>query len=105
MKYLIAALVMISTAQAATLYFEDGSSVDVPEGSSVYVSPVQPFVFTVFESEVFELQALEPAASVVEECTEESGLTFGGSSTTSCEEVVETPEEECDQLTFGGSGC
>ena len=95
-----------AVVSAETLYFEDGTSIEVPEGSNVYVSPGTLWEFTTFESDTFRLQAVEPAASVVEVC--DDGLTFGGDSG-QCEEEVEVvedePEQECDELTFGGSGC
>lgn len=90
---------------AATLYFDDGSFVEVPVGHRVYVSLNTVWGFTRFNEGGFDLRPLEEAASVVEECTAENGLTFGGESFV-CEEVVKTPEEEesCDDLGFG-HGC
>ncbi len=90
---------------AATLYFDDGSSIEVPVGHKVYVSTDIVWQFTRFNSGGFDIRPLEEAASVVEECTKENGLTFGGGSAV-CEEVIETPEEEetCDGLGFG-HGC
>jgi hypothetical protein len=98
---------VISTADSATLYFDDGSSVDIPAGSKVYVNPGVVWQFTRFNERGFDIRPLEPVASVEEQC---AGLTFGGDSVV-CEEVVEVSEEtqeskeSCeDQLGFG-HGC
>lgn len=90
---------------AATLYFDDGSSIEVPVGHKVYVSTGTVWQFTRFNAGGFDIRPLEEAASVVEECTQENAFTFGGGSVV-CSEVIETPEEEtCDgQLGFG-HGC
>lgn len=90
---------------AATLYFDDGSSIEVPIGHKVYVSTGTVWQFTRFNAGGFDIRPLEEAASVVEECTEDSGLTFGGDSVV-CEEVIETPEEEsCEDSLGFGHGC
>lgn len=108
MKKTLAVLLSVLSLNlsAATLYFDDGSSIEVPVGHKVYVSSGVVWRFTRFSADGFDLRPLEEAASVVEECTgSNGGLTFGGDSVV-CEEVVETPEEEScqDQLGFG-HGC
>lgn len=94
-----------SSVAAETLYLSDGTEIEVPVGSKVYVSDVPLWKFTKFDAEGFDIRSQPEVAAVVEQCTD-GGLTFGGSSVV-CEEVFETPEEEgvCDELTFGGSGC
>jgi hypothetical protein len=107
MKKTLAVLLSVLSLNlsAATLYFDDGSSIEVPVGHKVYVSSGVVWSFTRFNAGGFDIRPLEEAASVEEECTQENGFTFGGGSVV-CEEVVETPEEEScqDQLGFG-HGC
>ncbi|MDB2596641.1 hypothetical protein N9Y23_10025 [Pseudomonadales bacterium] len=100
----IAAVAM--NVPAAELYTADGDVINVPEGSSVYISDAPVFKFTRFEPEGFDLRPLSPAV-VVEEVCVDGGFTFGGSSEVCTEEVVveEEEAEECDAFTFGGSGC
>jgi len=107
MKKTLAILLSILSLNlsAATLYFDDGSSIEVPVGHKVYVSLNTVWEFTRFNAGGFDLRPVEEAASVVEECVQTDGFTFGGNSVV-CEEVVKTPEEEesCDSLGFG-HGC
>jgi len=107
MKKTLAILLSILSLNlsAATLYFDDGSSIEVPVGHKVYVSSGAVWRFTRFSADGFDIRPLEEAASVVEECVQTDGFTFGGNSVV-CEEVVKTPEEEesCDGLGFG-HGC
>jgi len=106
----IAAVIFFTfSAQAAELYTENGDVIVVPEGSKVYVSDAPVFKFTLFSAEGFDLRPLTPVVEVEEVCVD-GGFTFGGSSEVCTEEViVEEPVEEeveqCDSLTFGGSGC
>ena len=106
----IAAVVFFTfSAQAAELYTENGDVIVVPEGSKVYVSNAPVFKFTLFSAEGFDLRPLTPVVEVEEVCVD-GGFTFGGGSEVCTEEViVEEPVEEeveqCDSLTFGGSGC
>lgn len=104
---LVALAAVAMSVSSAELYTEDGDVIHVPEGSSVYVSDAPVFKFTRFEPEGFDLRPVAPAV-VVEEVCVDGGFTFGGSSEVCHEEVVveEVEEaEECDGLTFGGSGC
>lgn len=80
---------------AATLYFADGSSIEVPVGHKVYVTRSTVWEFTRFNAGGFDIRPVEEAAFVVEECAQSAGLTFGGGSVV-CEEVVEMPEEETE---------
>ena len=98
----IAAVAM--NVPAAELYTADGDVINVPEGSSVYISDAPVFKFTRFEPEGFDLRPISPAV-VVEEVCVDGGFTFGGSSEVCHEEVVVEEVEECDALTFGGAGC
>ena len=106
----IAAVIFFTfSAQAAELYTENGDVIVVPEGSKVYVSDAPVFKFTLFSAEGFDLRPLTPVVEVEEVCVD-GGFTFGGGSEVCTEEViVEEPVEEeveqCDSLTFGGSGC
>jgi len=93
------------TASAAELYLEDGTVIDLPVGSKVYVDEGTVWSFTRFDEGGFDIRPLTPLVEVTEVC-QDSGFTFGGSSTV-CEEeevVVEEETEECDSFTFGGSG-
>ena len=103
---LITGILLSGLASADTLYLEDGTTIDLPVGSKLYVSEGTVWEFTRFNEGGFDIRPLSPVVEIVEVCEDE--LTFGGISTV-CEEevVVEEPEEteECDSLTFGGSGC
>lgn len=114
---LIAAALTASVgATASTIYFDDGSTLDLPVGSKVYVTKRTVWEFTRFNEGGFDIRPLLPVVEVEESCTASDGLTFGGSSYV-CEEVLTVTEEEevvevevevedeaCDVLTFGG-GC
>ena len=108
----ILAVFFCINATAATLYLDDGSTLDLPVGSQVYVSEGTVWEFTRFNEGGFDIRPLLPRVEVEESCTTSNGLTFGGSSYV-CEEVLivteedeEEPEEvTCDGFTFGGSGC
>ena len=107
MKSLVLALLLTASAtQAATLYLDDGTQLDLPVGSRVYVSEGQLWGFTRFNEGGFDIRALVPTVEVTESCTEDTGFTFGGGSYACTEEVVVPEEvaEECDGFTFGG-GC
>lgn len=106
-SFILALLLTASATQAATLYLNDGTQLDLPVGSRVYVSEGQLWEFTRFNEGGFDIRALVPTVEVTESCTEDTGFTFGGGSYVCTEEVV-VPEEEaepadCD-FTFGG-GC
>ena len=106
-NFLLGLLLTASATQAATLYLDDGTQIDLPVGARVYVSEGQVWEFTRFNEGGFDIRALVPTVAVTETCVG-GGLTFGGASEECTEEVVvEEPEEEtaeCDSLTFGG-GC
>ena len=97
-------------ALAAEVYLEDGTVIDIPVGSRLYITDRPAWTFTRFNEGGFDIRPVEPTVEVTEVC--QDGLTFGGNSGI-CEELVtielpETPEEEeeaCDGFTFGGSGC
>jgi len=108
-----AALTASVGATASTIYFDDGSTIDLPVGSKVYVTEGSVWEFTRFNEGGFDIRPLLPTAEVEESCTTSNGLTFGGASYV-CEEVLTVTEEEesvevedeseaCD-FTFGG-GC
>lgn len=111
MKSLVLALLLTASAtQAATLYLDDGTQLDLPVGSKVYVSEGQLWGFTRFNEGGFDIRPSRPFVEVTEQCTEETGLTFGGNSAV-CSEVVEVIEPEVEEaeaadcdFTFGG-GC
>ena len=88
---------VISTAKAQTIYFEDGSTYDLAEGESVYVSGGRVFEFTRFQPTDMQLKALEPMVAPGEaagpclafgygECVEES-------TETNFQEVIEALTE------------
>ena len=95
-----------AAVSAETIYFQDGTALEVPVGSSVYITEGTVWEYTRFDDEGMDLRPVEANASVVEVCQSDDGFTFGGSSQ-SCSEGVEVPEqvEECEGFTFGGSGC
>jgi len=102
MKALTFLLALVAfTASAAEIYLADGTVIDLPVGSKVYVEENTAWTFTRFNASGFDLRPLTPVVEVVEVC-QDSSLTFGGSSVDCEEEVI--VEEECDALTFGGSG-
>ena len=107
MKALTFLLVLVAfTASAAELYLEDGTVIDLPVGSKVYVNDNTVWSFTRFDEGGFDIRPLTPLVEVTEVC-QDSGLTFGGGSVVCEEEVVveeEEAEEACDGFTFGGSG-
>ena len=90
-SFVLALLLTASATQAATLYLDDGTQLDLPVGSKVYVSEGQLFEFTLFSSEGFDIRPTDPAIVVTEECSEETGFTFGGDSVV-CAEVVEVTD-------------
>lgn len=107
---IILAFAAFSKAQAATLYLDDGTEIDLAVGSKVYITDVPVWRFTKFDEGGFDLRPIVPTVEVTEFCVDD-GFTFGGASTTCDEEVVvdepvEEDETECspDGLTFGG-GC
>ena len=109
-NFVLALLLTASATHAATLYLNDGTQLDLPAGSRVYISEGQLWEFTRFNEGGFDIRALVPTIEVTERCTRETGLTFGGGSYSCSEEVVVEPEpeeetEECDGLTFGGGEC
>lgn len=109
-SFILALLLTASATQAATLYLDDGTQLDLPVGSRVYVSEGQLWEFTRFNEGGFDIRPLVPNVEVTESCTRNTGLTFGGGSYVCTEEVVVAPEpeeeaEECDGLTFGGGEC
>lgn len=99
----VAVAVLCAAVSAETIYFEDGTSLNVPAGSGVYIQSGAAWRYTRFDADGMHLERMEPDAKVVEVC-EEAEMTFGGSSQ-ECVEVVETPPVECDELTFGAYGC
>ena len=106
MKALTFLLVLVAfTASAAELYLEDGTVINLPVGSKVYVEENTVWSFTRFDEGGFDIRPLTPLVEVTEVC-QDSGLTFGGGSVVCEEEVVveEEAEEACDGFTFGGSG-
>ena len=105
MKALTFLLVLVAfTASAAELYLEDGTVINLPVGSKVYVNDNTVWSFTRFDEGGFDIRPLTPLVEVTEVC-QDSGFTFGGGSVVCTEEVVvEEEAEECDSLTFGGSG-
>ena len=105
-SFILALLLTASATQAATLYLNDGTQLDLPVGSRVYVSEGQLWKFTRFNEGGFDIRALVPTVEVTESCTEDTGFTFGGGSYACTEEVVvpeETEPADCG-LNFGG-GC
>lgn len=106
MKALTFLLALVAfTASAAELYLEDGTVINLPVGSKVYVNDNTVWSFTRFDEGGFDIRPLTPLVEVTEVC-QDSGLTFGGVSVVCEEEVVveEEAEEACDGFTFGGSG-
>ena len=101
---LAAATLMAATANATTIYFDNGDYYDLKEGEEVYVSKGRVWEFTKFQANDLRIQSLEPVVDPSEQCS--AGLTFGGSSCVTNEPEVEEVEETsaCDGLTFGG-GC
>lgn len=101
---LAAAMMAATTANATTIYFDNGDYYDLKEGEEVYVSKGRVWEFTKFQANDLRIQSLEPVADPSEQCS--TGLTFGGSSCVTSEPEVEEVEETsvCDGLTFGG-GC
>lgn len=105
MKALTFLLALVAfTASAAEIYLEDGTVINLPVGSKVYVDQNTVWTFSRFNEGGFDIRPLTPLVEVTEVC-QDSGFTFGGDSVVCEEEVVVTEEtEECDSLTFGGSG-
>ena len=106
MKALTFLLALVAfTASAAELYLQDGTVIDLPVGSKVYVDDNTVWTFTRFDEGGFDIRPLTPIVEVTEVCVD-GGFTFGGSSAVCEEEVVveEEETEECDPFTFGGSG-
>lgn len=105
MKALTFLLALVAfNVTAAEIYLADGTVIDLPVGSKVYVEENTVWTFTRFDKGGFDLRPLTPIVEVKEVCVY-SGFTFGGNSV-DCEEevVVEEEAEECDPFTFGGSG-
>lgn len=103
MKALTFLLALVAfTASAAELYLEDGTVINLPVGSKVYVDQNTVWTFSRFDVGGFDIRPLSPVVEVTEVCLDNS-LTFGGDSAV-CEEEVIIETEECDALTFGGSG-
>ena len=107
MKKLIATIAALTAlnVSAATLYLDDGTQIDLPVGSRVYIDEGTLWSFTRFESGAFDIRAKVPTIEVGEQC--QDGFTFGGNSGI-CEEVVEVQVEPVDEscgdgFTFGGS--
>lgn len=102
MKALTFLLALVAfTASAAEIYLQDGTVIDLPVGSKVYVEEDTAWTFTRFDQGGFDIRPLTPVVEVTEVCVDDS-FTFGGDSAACEEEVI--VEEECDVLTFGGSG-
>ena len=102
LAFLLALVVFNVTA--AEIYLADGTVIDLPVGSKVYVEENTVWTFTRFDEGGFDIRPLTPVVEVTEVCVDNS-LTFGGNSAV-CEEEVIVEEEECDPFTFGGSiGC
>jgi hypothetical protein len=106
MKALTFILAFITcNALAAQVYLEDGTVIEIPVGSRLYVTDRPAWTFTRFNEGGFDIRPVEPTVEVTEVC--QDGLTFGGNSGV-CEELVtveipeEAEEEACDGLTFGG---
>lgn len=103
MKALTFLLALVAfNVTAAEIYLADGTVIDLPVGSKVYVEENTVWTFTRFDQGGFDLRPLTPVVEVTEVCVDNS-LTFGGNSAV-CEEEVIVEEEECDPFTFGGSG-
>ncbi len=106
MKALTFLLALVAfTASAAEIYLQDGTVIDLPVGSKVYVEENTAWTFTRFNEGGFDIRPLTPLVEVTEVC-QDGGLTFGGNSVVCNEEVIveEEETEECDPFTFGGSG-
>ena len=106
MKALTFLLALVAfTASAAEIYLQDGTVIDLPVGSKVYVDDNTVWTFTRFDEGGFDIRPLTPIVEVTEVCVDNS-LTFGGDSAVCEEEVIveEEETEECDPFTFGGSG-
>ena len=106
MKALTFLLALVAfNVTAAEIYLEDGTVINLPVGSKVYVEENTVWSFTRFDEGGFDIRPLTPLVEVTEVC-QDSGLTFGGGSVVCEEEVVveEEAEEACDGFTFGGSG-
>ena len=78
---LILVMGVISTAEADTIYFDDGTLYELQPGESVYISSGRVWEFTRFDPLNMRIEALEPLAT---------------------EEPVESTE---DCLGFGPGGC
>ena len=100
---ILAAMTLAATANAATVYFDNGDYYELAEDEQVFISKGRVWEFTRFQANDLRIQSLEPLVDPSEQCT--TGLTFGGSScvTSEPEAPVETETETCD-FTFGG-GC
>ena len=105
MKALTFLLALVAfNVTAAEIYLADGTVINLPVGSKVYVNDNTVWTFSRFDVGGFDIRPLTPLVEVTEVC-QDSGFTFGGDSVVCEEEVVVTEEtEECDALTFGGSG-
>jgi hypothetical protein len=90
------------TANATTVYFDNGDYYELADGEELYVSKGRVWEFTRFQADDLRIQSLEPIFDPSEQCS--TGLTFGGSSCTTSEQEETVESDECDGLTFGG-GC
>ena len=103
LKSILAAAVMAAvTANATTVYFDNGDYYELADGEELYVSKGRVWEFTRFQADDLRIQSLEPIFDPSEQCL--TGLTFGGSSCTTSEPEETVESDECDGLTFGG-GC
>jgi len=96
MKALTFLLALVAfTASAAEIYLADGTVIDLPVGSKVYVEENTAWTFTRFNAGGFDLRPLTPVVEVTEVCLDNS-LTFGGNSAV-CNEKVVVEEGAGDQ--------
>lgn len=84
MKAILIAVAMLFavSAQSAEIHLDDGTVLEVPVGSKIYIYEGQAFKFTAFSADGFDIRPIEPAAEAVEVC---DGFTFGGGS---CHETI-----------------
>jgi hypothetical protein len=101
LKNMLASIAMAAvTANATTVYFDNGDYYELTEGEELYVSKGRVWEFTRFQADDLRIQSLEPIFDPSDQCS--TGLTFGGSSCTTSEPVETNESDECDVLTFGG---
>jgi hypothetical protein len=88
MKALNCLLALVAfNVTAAEIYLADGTVIDLPVGSKVYVEKNTAWTFTRFNASGFDLRPLTPVVEVTEVC-QGSSLTFGGNSAVCNEKVV-----------------